>query len=145
MRGGIGILTRIAVPCKSNYFFIVWAAFQNNEAQYLGDPYYTFNPKSLMPQFEWDENKNSANKKKHKIAFEDAVDVFNDKDRLKFGSIQKGEKRYLTIGKAFLAIISVVYTTRNMIVRIISARRASKEERKAYLTKKLSQSGNDNP
>jgi uncharacterized DUF497 family protein len=98
-----------------------------------------------MTQFEWDENKNSANKKKHKIAFEDAVDVFNDKDRLKYGSTQKGEKRYLTIGKAFLAIISVVYTTRNMIVRIISARRASKEERKAYLTKKLSQSENDNP
>jgi hypothetical protein len=34
-----------------------------------------------MPIFEWDENKNTSNKKKHRVSFEDATDVFNDKDR----------------------------------------------------------------
>ncbi|MBK7869762.1 MAG: BrnT family toxin [Saprospiraceae bacterium] len=96
-----------------------------------------------MPEFEWDENKNNANQKKHKIAFEDAIDVFNDESRIPYASDKKGETRYLTIGKAFEAIISVVYTTRELIVRIISARRSSKEERKAYLINKLNKPEND--
>ena len=90
-----------------------------------------------MPNFDWDDNKNRANQQKHKIAFEDATDVFNDKDRLEYRSAKEGETRLLTIGKAFQAIISVVYTTRDLIIRIISARRASQEERRAYLSNKL--------
>lgn len=90
-----------------------------------------------MHDFEWDENKNKSNQDKHGIAFEDAADVFNDNDRLVYSSNQHEETRYLTIGKAFQAIISVVYTTRDLIVRIISARRAGQEERRAYLSNKL--------
>lgn len=78
-----------------------------------------------MPNFEWDENKNKSNQQKHKIAFEDAADVFNDYDRLEYLSDKHGETRYLTIGKVFQAIISLVYATTNMVIRIISARRAS--------------------
>ncbi len=96
-----------------------------------------------MPSFEWDEEKYKLNKEKHKIAFDDAKDVFNDQDRLEFESSKNGETRYLTVGKAFHAIIAVVYTTRDVIIRIISARRARQEERRAYLTKKLSKNGND--
>ena len=90
-----------------------------------------------MLNFEWDENKNKSNQDKHSISFEDATDVFNDNDRLVYSSNQNEETRYLTIGKAFQAIISVVYTTRDLIIRIISARRASQEERQAYLSNKL--------
>lgn len=90
-----------------------------------------------MANFDWDENKNGSNQQKHKIAFEDAADVFNDQDRLEYRSVKEGETRFLTIGKAFQAIISVVYTTRDLIIRIISARRASQEERRDYLSNKL--------
>ena len=82
-------------------------------------------------------------KEKHKIAFEDATDVFNDKNRLEYVSDKQGETRYLTIGKAFQAIISVVYTVRDLIIRIISARRASQDERRAYLSNKLNSKEDD--
>lgn len=90
-----------------------------------------------MPNFEWDENKNRSNQQKHKIAFEDAADVFNDKDRLEYESVKDGETRNMTIGKAFQAIITVIYTTRDLLIRIISARRASIDERRVYLSNKL--------
>ncbi len=90
-----------------------------------------------MNNFEWDDNKNKLNQGKHKIAFEDAADIFNDEDRLTYSSDKQGETRFLTIGKAFLAIISVVYTTRDLIIRIISARRASQNERQVYLSNKF--------
>ena len=62
-----------------------------------------------MSEFEWDEDKNTSNQEKHKIAFEDATDVFNDEERLQYASDKNGETRFLTIGKAFQAIVSVVY------------------------------------
>lgn len=37
-----------------------------------------------MPKFEWDDNKNESNQRKHKISFDDASDVFNDEDRLHY-------------------------------------------------------------
>ena len=96
-----------------------------------------------MPSFEWDDNKNKSNQQKHKIAFEDATDVFNDQDRLEYRSEKHGETRYLTIGMAFQAIISVIYTTRDLLIRIISARRASQDERRAYLSNKLKDKADD--
>ena len=96
-----------------------------------------------MANFKWDDHKNKSNQQKHKIAFEDATDVFNDKDRLEFTSDKQGEIRYLTIGKAFQAIISVVFTTRDLLIRIISARRASQDERRAYLSNKFKNKEDD--
>ena len=98
-----------------------------------------------MLGFECDENKNKANQEKHKIAFEDATDVFNDEDRLQYASSRDGETRYLTIGKAFQAIVSVVYTTRELIIRIISVRRARAEERRDYLTNKFNKDQEHEP
>ena len=37
-----------------------------------------------MPKFEWDNNKNRSNQKKHGISFEDASDIFNDNDRIQY-------------------------------------------------------------
>ncbi len=90
-----------------------------------------------MLHFEWDENKNKLNQQKHNITFEDATDIFNDENRLEYSSDRKEEARNFTIGKAFMAIISVIYTTRNLVIRIISARRASQDERRIYLSHKL--------
>lgn len=96
-----------------------------------------------MPNFDWDENKNKSNQEKHKIAFEDATDVFKDKNRLEYVSDRQGETRYLTVGKVFQVIISVVYTARDLIIRIISARLASQDERRAYLSNKLNSKEDD--
>lgn len=97
-----------------------------------------------MPKFEWDENKNQSNQQKHKISFEDASDVFNDADRLNFRVKREGEERFVTIGKAFLVFVTIVYTMRSLIVRIISARRSDKEERNEYLTNKFTKSNDNN-
>jgi hypothetical protein len=96
-----------------------------------------------MPKFEWDENKNKSNQKKHKVPFEDAIDVFNDDERVNYRSDRHGETRFKTLGKALLVIMIVIYTVRDAAVRIISARRATKKERRTYLTKKLSKNDDD--
>ncbi len=96
-----------------------------------------------MPEFEWDETKNRSNQEKHKISFEDAADVFNDQGRINYKSDRDGETRFKTIGKAYQSIIVVIYTTRKLLVRIISARRARKEERREYLTNKLKNQGDE--
>ena len=82
--------------------------------------------------------KNKQNKQKQGVPFEDAKDIFNDEDRINYRSDRNDEVRFRALGKALQVIVMVVYTVRGLVVRIISARRASKEERRLYLTKKLS-------
>lgn len=90
-----------------------------------------------MPDFEWDNNKNESNKKKHGLSFEQGSKVFDDSNRLQKISVRGTERRYLTIGKAFKVFVTVVYTVRNLAFRIISVRRSRKDERDAYLTNSL--------
>lgn len=82
-------------------------------------------------KFEWGENKNILNKKKHSISFESASKVFDDYNRIEIYDNNHSllEDRYITIGMAqnYLLILYVSYIYRN-----ISARVASKEERKEY-------------
>jgi uncharacterized DUF497 family protein len=86
-----------------------------------------------MPEFEWDENKNKSNQKKHGLSFEDARDVFEDKDRIQYIQNRNGERRWRTVGSILGLLFSVVYTVRSSIFRLISARRASKKEKREYL------------
>ncbi len=85
-------------------------------------------------KFEWDENKNKSNQEKHGIDFNDASDVFKDKNRKTSPDLRKdyGEDRWITIGKLIDTIIVVVYTIRAATYRIISARYAKKKERQTY-------------
>ncbi|MBM3925347.1 MAG: BrnT family toxin [SAR202 cluster bacterium] len=84
-------------------------------------------------EFEWDENKNQANKIKHGLDFREAIGVFEHP-----GLIQRetkhgyGEERFSIIGTANGRALFVVYTIRGSVYRIISARRASRDERRAY-------------
>lgn len=86
--------------------------------------------------FEWVTNKEKLNIKKHGMDFRTAVRIFSDDNRIELydrnHSIE--EDRYLTIGmidnKAFVA--TVCYTERTDKLRIISAREATKEERRMY-------------
>jgi uncharacterized DUF497 family protein len=89
--------------------------------------------------FEWDARKAGANLAKHGVAFEEAATVFGDPDALDGPDIQHSsrEARFLRLGRSVLGRILVVsYTPRISghveTIRVISARRASRRERKAY-------------
>ena len=84
--------------------------------------------------FEWDENKNRQNLKKHKISFEEAIEIFNG---IVFTTIDErydyGEFREISIGAIQgVVIVTVAHTERNGNIRIISARKATPKERKDY-------------
>lgn len=87
-----------------------------------------------MERFEWDEKKRLLNLEKHGIDFVDAVDIFEDLSRIEKESLRGHELRYETIGTVNDVVIFVVYTYRESIIRLISARRASKNEREAYFS-----------
>lgn len=88
--------------------------------------------------FEWDPEKNSTNKKKHNLSFETAKNVFLDPGMLcKFDRTIGGEDRWHAIGYVDdELVILAVYTARMQndkdAIRIISARKASRKERKLY-------------
>jgi uncharacterized DUF497 family protein len=88
-------------------------------------------------QFEWDSAKAQSNLRKNQISFEDAVRVFLDPDRLEAFDVRQadGEDRWITIGLVEPALLVVVYTVRGEegeVIRLISARRADKDERAQY-------------
>lgn len=85
--------------------------------------------------FEWDEAKASTNQRNHGISFVEASEVFNDD----FSSCVPdpdhayGEERYLLFGISSKgASLVVSFTERGDAIRIISARRMTHQERKAY-------------
>jgi uncharacterized DUF497 family protein len=85
--------------------------------------------------FEWDSRKARTNLAKHGISFQEASTVFDD--RLSFTipdpDHSTAERRYITMGKAFNdKLLVVVHTDRGDNIRIISARRANRRERKFY-------------
>ena len=84
-------------------------------------------------KFIWDSEKAKINLKKHKIKFEDAVYVFFDDNRIdEFDELHSDfEDRYKIIGKVE-KILVVIYTERKENFRIISARRADKDEEADY-------------
>ncbi len=85
-----------------------------------------------MNKFEWDENKRALNLEKHEIDFVDVIEIFADLSRIEAESKRGDELRYQTIGSVNDVVLLVVYTYRAGTVRLISARRASKNEREAY-------------
>ena len=83
--------------------------------------------------YEWDPNKAIANIEKHGIDFADAVTVFDDGHAITIDDPDYDEQRFVTIAMdAFGQILVVVYTWRGNIIRLISARKATKRERKQY-------------
>lgn len=85
--------------------------------------------------FEWDERKAASNLAKHHIAFDQAIAVFNDPHQLTFEDHRSdyGEIRFNTIGLIDdVVFVCVVHTGRSGITRLISARPASRRERKLY-------------
>lgn len=86
--------------------------------------------------FEWDENKEKINISKHGLDFSTAALVFRDQNRLEwFDELHSDyEDRYTTIGEinGIAVVLMVVYTERGDAIRLISARKATKQERRMY-------------
>lgn len=90
-------------------------------------------------QFEWDPNKNEINKQKHKISFEEAQTVFYDEYAILFDDPDHSdaEDRFIILGlsqRENLCIVSHCYRGEDEIIRIISARKATKAETNFYTT-----------
>jgi uncharacterized DUF497 family protein len=87
--------------------------------------------------FEWDPKKSAQNERKHGLNFEDAIHVFFDPlRRVELEGDEHGEVRWRTIGQVDRTLYVVSHTTReegeSEIHRIISARKATPRERKAF-------------
>jgi len=84
-------------------------------------------------EIEWDNNKAASNLIKHKIDFEDAKNIFLDPNRLEREDKRDYDETIIqVIGIVNQVVLFVVYTKRNGRYRIISARRANKNERRQY-------------
>lgn len=88
-------------------------------------------------KFEWDENKNRINQQKHGVSFEEAKSVFYDGEALVIDDPEHSqeEERFIILGlsnKANLLVVCHCYRTSDTIIRIISARKATKTESKFY-------------
>ncbi len=90
-----------------------------------------------MIKFEWDTAKANSNKKKHGVSFEEAQSVFYDEFAVQFfdDESSKLEDRFLMLGfsdEARLLIVCHCERNQGSIIRIISARKATKIESKYY-------------
>ena len=88
-------------------------------------------------RFAWDENKNQINQKKHGISFDEAKTVFYDEEALIIDdpAHSKEEDRFLILGfsqKANLLVVCHCYRESDRVIRIISARKATRTEAKQY-------------
>jgi len=87
----------------------------------------------MADKFEWDEQKRLANARKHGIDFADAISIFESDivvmldDRFDYG-----ETRYIAFGLLQGNVIVVAYTERGKRIRLISARKAVKDEEIYY-------------
>lgn len=82
---------------------------------------------------EWDPVKALSNRRKHGVDFADAVGVFEDPLAITIPDDEPSEDRDVTIGRGFLdRTLVVVYTWRGSAIRLISARKATPRERRAY-------------
>jgi uncharacterized DUF497 family protein len=89
--------------------------------------------------FEWDAAKARSDRRKHKVAFEEAATVFGDPRSLTIYDPDHSivEEHFVTMGlSAAGRVLVVVHTDRGGCIRLISARKATQRERRAYEAKR---------
>ena len=91
-----------------------------------------------MLAFEWDEHKNQINQRKHGISFEEASSVFYDDRAILFDDPlhSEEEERFLLLGmsdEANVCLVCHCYRASETVIRIISARKATKKEEDRYV------------
>ena len=86
-----------------------------------------------MPEFEWDEAKDRANRVKHGISFEEAKTIWDGPLLTVQDERDPSEVREISFGLIGVAtVLSVAHTARNGRIRLISARKATKSESQAF-------------
>jgi uncharacterized protein len=88
-------------------------------------------------EFEFDDSKNQSNLAKHGINFLEAQELWNDPDRVEIPARTEDELRFLVVGKIARQFWSAIITYRENRVRIISVRRARKEEVAIYESNRI--------
>jgi uncharacterized DUF497 family protein len=85
-------------------------------------------------EFEWDSNKAALNGQKHQITFDEAAEIFRYPIYEMLDSrLDYGEERFIAIDRNQQFIfLTVVYTLKDDLIRIISARRSTKKEKELY-------------
>ncbi|MFQ5739920.1 MAG: BrnT family toxin [Acidobacteriota bacterium] len=88
-------------------------------------------------QFGWDERKNRSNAKKHGVGFEEARTAFYDEHAVRFSDPDhsEDEDRFVLLGMSFKLRVVVVchcYRESGRVIRLISARKADKNEEQDY-------------
>lgn len=88
--------------------------------------------------FDWDENKNKINQEKHGIDFDEASTVFFDERAILFDDPEhsENEERFILLGMSENANVCIVchcYRESDTVIRIISARKATKREEMIYV------------
>ena len=94
--------------------------------------------------FRWDQRKAKANIAKHGISFEGASSAFGDPLSITIEDVDHsyGENRYILLGETLEHdLVIVAHTDRNGEIRIMSARLATKQERRSYETGKAKSKG----
>lgn len=88
-------------------------------------------------RFEWDEQKSALNRRKHGVSFEEARTVFYDDDALLISDADhsEGEDRFVLLGissQLRTLVVCHCYRRRGGVIRLISARKADRDEREQY-------------
>lgn len=89
----------------------------------------------MEQRFEWDPIKANLNLQKHQVSFDEAKTTFDDPLFITFFDVEHSleEERYITIGFSYLnRLLLVAHAERKETIRIISAREATKNERRYY-------------
>jgi len=92
-------------------------------------------------RFEWNDAKNAENKRRHRVSFEEAQTVFYDERALLIedeDENEDNEERFLLLGLSATLRVLVVchcYRATGQVIRLISARKASRTERRDYETR----------
>ncbi len=89
----------------------------------------------MKPDFEWDREKEQKNIRKHKVEFEEASSIFDDPMFITVLDEEHStdEERYITVGLSNKnRLLLVAHTERNDRIRVISARKATRNEEKFY-------------
>jgi uncharacterized protein len=108
--------------------------------RYLKSHYIVFTIEKVALRFDWDDRKNAQNRRKHGISFEEAQPVFLDEHALLISDPDHSdnEDRLILLGLSSalrLLLVCHCYRRRGEVVRIISARRANRQEHAQYGTR----------
>jgi uncharacterized DUF497 family protein len=86
-------------------------------------------------EFAWDDEKAESNLKKHGVSFDEGATIFNDPGiaTISDPDHSENEDRYISIGRSVIRrLLTVIHTYRKERIRLISARKATRAEKKNY-------------